>query len=371
MQEFQLDHVEWREIPNPDVSYRPQSRDEWIGFLIAFVCFGLLFISGIFIGRLSWPQNWLFFCFGLFPLFFGGYGLFRLFSSLFVPPVSLVVLENLHLEVSYKTNQFGTGIYGVLHFKSIKNPPKKVFASIELRPEFHENRGKFSGEDELVEHKNRYLFSWFINRHETLHEQLYYRLQLQFHQKSSAFYDVNLDPIPKSVPLKIISFKSREEQFLGFENNSMYDLFISAYNGKTFSAGYAMHNGEQFIDCFSDQEKKNILTVSFDEVTSYLEEKDWFKPKSFKEIPEDFQGYCILQQKEEYRIRYIELIGYSDWINGFKDEWFSDLHITTNQREAHEAFLLHSSSDVLYLKGATERKSERSQNDGKIHPQHH
>ena len=135
------------------------------------------------------------------------------------------------------------------------------------------------------------------------------------------------------------------------------------------SAGSLRHNGSFYQDQFNDEEQAAVLTIGFAELVDYLMKRQWFLDKIRVDLPDETNAYFILHEPPLYQVIYMTP-NFSSFAY-YEPGWDTVLHKTKLEREAFEAFLLHSNRHVRLLRGAAELLEQRSDGDNAQHPQAH
>ena len=142
---------------------------------------------------------------------------------------------------------------------------------------------------------------------------------------------------------------------------------LKAYNGQSVSAGSLRHNGGAYPDQFSDEEQAAVLTIRFADLVDYLMKQRWFSDKIRVDLAVKTNSYFILHEPPLYQVIYMEP-DFNPFVYS-EPGWNTLLHKTEVEREAFEAFLLHSNQKVRLLRGAAELLEHRSDGDDAQRPE--
>jgi hypothetical protein len=360
-----LDNLDWLEPPAEHDMTRPGSGSEWVGAFVAMAVFVALALSGLMILLSSWGNAW--FWLWVLPagllIGLGVYGVARGLSGMF-RPAKPMEYHLTNLELSYEQTLGPLGevlIRGNLRSEVIgKNVPKSLHLTLHLQPEHHE----FDPQTELNPVNTSYLnhsetrftannceFVIEVPRHQTVFETTHCALEINFADQP-VFYRLNLEPIAQTPPIRIVFQPSRREQLEAFQNGDADELISRAYNGEQASAGWLRHHGGPYLQDFSLEEQSRVFTVSFAELIDHLEKINWFANKCVDVLESPFDGMRIFCEAGLYKI----MSDQSDQ----QLTWFTRFYETRIEREAHEAFVLHSDSRSWALGGAMELLEFRS-----------
>jgi hypothetical protein len=376
MQELKPTSLEWSEALESSVLTRPETKYSWVIFLISIIVFGLLILTGL---RLLsfWDLGGLSILWvipALALVLVGGYGAIRLVSSLFTPASHLQHFKLGNLELDYKllptqAPMYEVRVQGKLQVTLVGvRTPQTLVVSLGLNPDCHPHESLYLNAQTAKFDSGSYLFDLEIPRTRTLTSDLHCLLELKF-ANQVVFYRVMLETIGQSSPLKMLYQPSIKEQLEAFAAGNADELILKAYNGQSVSAGLLRHGGMPYVDQFSHDEKVAVFTIRFADLMDYLIKINWFADKIRGANAVKANSYFILREPEIYKVIYIE----PDFHPFVYSEpgWSTVLHKTNLEREAFEAFLLHSDHSVLLLSGAQKLLEHRSDGDGAQHPQAH
>jgi hypothetical protein len=368
------DHIKWSEPPDENAMTRPKSGSEWVGSFVAMAVFVALGLSGLMMLLSSrgnaWFWLWLLPAGSLIGL--GVYGIGRGLSGMLRPAKPTEYnLSNLELEWTVLPAQSAVSslIQGRLRFNA-KNTklPRTLTVVLELQPEKHPDENTWLNSTYCKADANGvYGFTFEVPRHRTVLGEVHGLLELNFNAQA-AFSRVMLEPIAQTKPLEIVFQPSKAQQLAAFEHDDSEDLISRAYNGEQASAGWLRHHGGPYLQDFSPEEKLRVFTVRFSELVDHLEKINWFANKVRDSLEPQPAGFSMVHELGVFKVIFRELdLGpvYSD------TERFTVLHETPIEREAFEAFMLHSDDNALVLRGATQLRPLRSDGDNKQHPQAH
>jgi hypothetical protein len=341
---------------------------------LALAVFLLFLLAGANLLRVSLADGWWLITFPLacLTLFLGGYGTLRALSGLFRPATKQRSFELACLELKCEhtrgpLNEAWISCYleATLARKAM---PKTVRARLTLAHVHHPNDAEFlDGADVRFENlKGRNVIARFtleVPRHVLVRGDVYALVTL-VSGSDSAFYRVNIDRIAQVPPLTVAYQPTKREQFEAFAAGDAAELISRAYNGQHASGGFLMHGGGPYLQNFSPEEERAVFTIRLSELIDHLESINWFAQHIVDEITLALNGYCILRESNTFKVMWFEA---SETPNA----WFTQLHESSRQREAFEAFMLHSDAHTLSLRGASELLQSRSTGDGKTHPQAH
>jgi hypothetical protein len=369
-----LDNLEWLEPPAEHDMTRPGSGSEWFGAFVAMAVFVALALSGLMILLSSWGNAW--FWLWVLPagllISLGVYGVLRGVSGMLRPAKAIEYsLTNLELEWTILSAQpaVSSVIQGRLRFDARnKKLPRTLTVVLELQPDHHPDENTWLNSTYCKPDAHGvYEFVLEVPRHRTVLGEVHGLLELNFNAQA-AFSRVMLEPIAQTKPLEIVFQPSKAQQLTAFEHDDSDDLISRAYNGEQASAGWLRHHGGPYLQDFSLEEQSRVFTISFAELVDHLEKINWFANKVRLTLEPQPSGFSIVYESAVFKVIFRELdLGpvYSD------TEWFTVLHETTLEREAFEAFMLHSDGNTLVLRGATQLRLLRSDGDNKQHPQAH
>jgi hypothetical protein len=366
MQELKPTRLEWTEALESSVLTRPETKDAWVAFLISIIVFGLLILTGLSLfssGVLS-GLSVLWVVPALALVLVGGYGAIRLVNSLFTSTRQLqnFKLSNLKLEYELLPAQapmYEARVTGKLRVTQVGiNIPLSLVVSLGLNPEFHPNESLYLNAQTTKFDSGSYAFDFEIPRTRTLTSDLHCLLELKF-ANQAVFYRVILEKIGQTTPLKMSYRPSVKAQLKAFAAGNADELILKAYNGQSVNAGLLRHSGMPYVDQFSFEEQTAVFTINFAELVDYLNKQHWFADKILEVTTAKTNSYFILYEADSFQVIYRE------------PDWQTVLHKTSLEREAFEAFLLHSDHLVSLLSGAKKLLQHRSEGDGVQHPQAH
>jgi hypothetical protein len=376
VQELKPTSLEWSEALDSSVFTRPELKEGWAGFLLAMIVFGLLALSGLrffsfgFLG--DWSAWWIVPALPLLAI--GIYGIVRMFNALLTPNSKLLAYKLTNLEFEYEllptqTSFLQTLIHGQLRAtRAGTNIPPSITVSLELNPEHHPNESCYLNSQTTEFKSNSYKFNLEVPRIRTTLSAIHCVLELKY-SNQVVFYRVKLEAIPKSAPLEIRYRPDRKAQLEAFATSNADELILRAYNGQSVSAGFLRHSGMPYVDQFSHDEQVAVFTIRFADLMDYLIKTNWFADKIRDTAAVKTNSYFILRESEIYKVIYIEP-DFHPFVYSEPD-WSTLIHKTSLEREAFEAFLLHSDHSVLLLSGAQKLLEHRSDGDGAQHPQTH
>ena len=376
MQELKPTSLQWSAPPDPSVPVRPESTEDWSAFLVALIVFGLLIFAGLYLlAAVSW-NLWsiLWIVLGSISLAIGGYGAARMLRSLFRTADQLQNFKLTDLQLEYellpaRAPLFEAQVRGQLRVtRASAQVPKSLIVSLELNPDFHADSHRYLNSQDAAFDSGAYAFNLDVPRSRTLLGDLHCLLELKF-AAQDVFYRVRLEVIPQSAPLEIIDRPDRKAQLEAFATGDVDELIFKAYSGQAVSAGSLRHNGGADQHQFSDEEQAAVLTIRFAELVDYLMKRQWFAEKIRSDLAVKTNSYFILHEPPLYKVIYMEP-DFSPFVHS-EPGWNTVLHKTELEREAFEAFLLHSNHKVRLLRGAAELLEQRSDGDGAQHPQAH
>jgi hypothetical protein len=300
----------------------------------------------------------------------GMYGTVRSLSGMLRPAKS-IEYRLTNLELTHEQTQGPLGqivIRGQLRANSEGKRPRSLTVVLELQPDHHPDENVWLNSTYCKPDANGvYEFVLEVPRNQTVLGEVDGLLVLNFNAQAP-FCRVTLEAIAQTEPLEIVYQPSRAQQLAAFEHDNTDDLISRAYNGEQASGGWLMHHGGPYLQDFTTEEKARVFTVSFAELVDHLEKIDWFATKVRDALEPQPSGFSIVHESAVFKVIFRELdLGpvYSD------TEWFTVLHETSLERDAFEAFMLHSNGDTLALRGATQLLVLRSDGDHKQHPQAH
>ena len=370
-----LDNLQWLEPPDSDSVSRPVTWTGWFSFLLALSVLLLLTVAGAVLFRSGLSGGWNFWwMLAALPLLaVGGFGTFRMITTLFssAGQAQEFKLSNLELEFEILTagsapagsamasSGAGTMIQGWLRVNSERKKfPQSLTVVLELQPEFHPDEYVWLNSTYAKpDAKGAYEFCLEVPRVQLARGAVHGSLVLNFNAQPE-FYRVKLEPMAQTAALEMVFQPSKKEQLEAFERGDASDLISRAYNGEQASAGWLRHNGGPSVQDFTLEEQSRVFTVGFAELVDHLEGINWFKDK-FVDVLEpslDRNLTLIWRQAGVFRIVYDQ--------SDAQLTWFTKLHETSIEREAHEAFVLHSDRSTLALQGAKELLEVRSDGSG-------
>ena len=376
MQELKPTSLQWSVPPDPNVPVRPKSTQDWSAFLITLLVFGLLIFAGLqLLAAVLWNFLlilWL--VLGLVSLGIGGYGAMRMLQSLFRTADHLQNFKLTDLQFEYellpaRAPLFEPQIRGQLRVTPANTQaPQSLVVSLKLNPDCHPDEYEYLNSQNAAFDSGTYAFNLDVPRSRTLLGDLHCLLELNF-AAQAVFYRVRLEVIAQSSPLETIDRPDRKAQLEAFAADDVDELMLKAYGGQSVSAGSLRHNGGAYQNQFSDEEQAAVLTIGFAELVDYLMERQWFSDKIRGDMAVKTNSYFILHEPPFYKVIYMEP-DFSPFVYS-ELGWKTVLHKTEVEREAFEAFLLHSNQHVRLLRGAAELLQHRSDGDGAQHPQAH
>jgi hypothetical protein len=352
------DRIKWSEPPDENAMARPEGGSQWVGSFVAMAVFVALALSGLMILVSSLGNAW--FWLWLLPagllISLGVYGVLRGVSGM-LRPARPTEYSLTNLELRYEQNKGPLGevwIRGQVRAQCEGKRPQSLTVVLELQPEQHPGKNAWLNSTYCKPDANGvYEFGLEVPRHQTVLGEVHGLLELNFNAQA-AFSRVMLGPIAKTKPLELVSQPSRAQQLAAFEQDDSDELISRAYNGT--SAGWLMHNVGPYLQDFSSSEKSRVFTISFAELVDHLEKINWFADKMINTLESPFDGNRILLDAGVYKVVYDQ-----------SDEqlrWLTTLHETKVEREAFEAFVLHSDPNSLALRGAKALLESRSTSTG-------
>jgi hypothetical protein len=352
------DRIKWSEPSDENAMTRPESGSEWVGSFVAMAVFVALALSGLMILVSGLRNGW----FWLLPagvlIAVGVYGFLRGVSGM-LRPARPTEYNLSNLELRYELNKGPLGevwILGQVRAQCEGKRPRTLTVVLELQPEHHPDESAWLNSTYCKPDANGvYAFGLEVSRHRTVLGEVHGLLALNFNAQA-AFSRVMLAPIAQTKPLEIVFQPSRAQQLAAFEHDDSQDLISRAYNGEQASAGWLRHHGGPYLQDFSPEEKAGVFTIGFSELVNHLEKIDWFADKMIDTLKLPFDGNHIFLEAGVYKVVYDQ-----------SDEqlsWLTTLHETKVEREAFEAFVLHSDSNSLALHGAKALLELRSAGTG-------
>ena len=211
MQELKPISLRWSALLDPSVPVRPEFKEDWAGFLVALIAFGLLIFAGLqLLAALSW-NLWsiLWIVAGSISLGIGGYGAMRMLRSLFRTAGQLQNFNLTDLELEYellpaKAPLFEVQVRGRLRVTRANSlAPQLLMVSLELDPDFHPDESRYLNSQSAPFDSGAYAFHFEVPRDRTLVGDLHCLLELNF-AAQAVFYRVKLEVITQSPSLEII-----------------------------------------------------------------------------------------------------------------------------------------------------------------------
>ena len=334
--------------------------------------FVLLTVAGAVLFRSGFSGGWNFWWMlpALPLLAVGGFGTFRTITALFSPAGRAQEFKLSNLELEFETltagsmagsvtarSGAGTMIQGRLQVHSERKKfPQSLTVELELQPEHHPDQYVWLDSTYAKpDAKGVYEFCLEVPRVQLASGVVHSLLVFNFNAQPE-FFRVKLEPMAQTAPLEIVFQPSKIQQLEAFERGDASDLISRAYNGEHATAGWLRHNGGPSVQDFTLEEQSRVFTVGFAELVDHLEGIDWFESKVVDVLETPFDGMLIWRQAGVFRIMYDQ--------SDAQLTWFTKLHETSIEREAHEAFVLHSDPSALALRGAKELLEVRSDGSG-------
>ena len=358
MPALKLEDLKWFEPPDEHAMTGPRSVSEWLGALLAMLVFVALALSGLMILISSLRDGWLWLLPAVLLIGLGMYGVFRSLSGILRPAMP-TAYSLTNLELRHEQTQGSLGeirIHGRLRSEFAGKRPQSLTVGLELQPDHHPGQNVWLDSTYCKpDSSGVYEFVLEVPRRCTVLGEVHALIELNFNAQA-AFARVMLEPIAQTEAIKLVFQASISQQLAAFEHHESDDLISRTYNGEHASAGWLRHNAGSYFQDFSLEEKSRVFSIDFAQLFDHLEKMDWFADKVVIAFVPPFDGNRILFEAGVYRVVYDQ-----------SDEqltWMTILHQTGIQREAFEAFVLHSAPNSLALRGAMELFELRSVGTG-------